>query len=407
MNKKIKYLLLIILLVTIISTVSYCSAPYDTETANIITVRKTINASGYILREETVVRTSYSGIFEPSVKNGTRLSAGSTVGILTSGNFDRSLTRKLEDVTNRINEIKLSEDIADIYSSDEARIFSAMRNLSGNIRENVIKGKLEDASETVSNLDALVKKKHSVESQGAADQLLVSLEEEKFSLEKKLGGVREEVVAPVAGCYYKALDGMEGAGSEENISLLTTDSFVEFEKTLSEYKKEPSQSGKIVNTFYWYAAFTAPKEECENLKTGDNVTISVDDSAFVDAKVFYLNTEDENNTVVVVKSSKNISGIFEKRSGEFEICTSEHTGLYVPRAAIRIKDGITGVYVMNKTDSISFRCINILLEENDYYIAQTKYIPPQGTQYKALAIYDNILVNPEVADIDSKSSKKS
>ena len=160
MNRALRITLLIVLLLAFISTVSYCSAPYDTETANIITVRQTINATGYILRNETIVRTSYSGIFEPSVKNGSRVSAGTGVGTLTSGNFDKKLIQKLEDVTDRINEIKLSEDIADIYSSDEARIFSAMRNLSENIRENVIEKNLENAAETVSNLDSLVKKKN-------------------------------------------------------------------------------------------------------------------------------------------------------------------------------------------------------------------------------------------------------
>ena len=83
------------------------------------------------------------------------------------------------------------------------------------------------------------------------------------------------------------------------------------------------------------------------------------------------------------------------------MCLAEHTGLYVPSAAVRVKDGITGVYVMNTNNSATFKCINILYESDDYIIVENNYIPPADVPYSSLKTYDNILVNPEVSRIDN------
>ena len=84
-----------------------------------------------------------------------------------------------------------------------------------------------------------------------------------------------------------------------------------------------------------------------------------------------------------------------KRPRQFEICYEEYSGLYVPSAAIRIRDDITGVYVINRHESVSFRCVDILLQEEDYYIVRSSYTPPEEVKYASLKIYDDILVNPE------------
>ena len=187
MNKALKTVLFIILLVALISTISYCSAPYDTETARIINVKKTIEADGYILRKEAVVTNTAGGVFEPAVKDGVRVTKNSSVGVAISGNLDKKLTAQLEEVNQRIDEIRQSDSIADVYASDEARIFSAMRDLSTSIRENSQKENFSLAGDDTIKLDSLLKKTYSTENITASDSLLISLEEQKLTLEQMLG----------------------------------------------------------------------------------------------------------------------------------------------------------------------------------------------------------------------------
>ena len=105
MNKYLKRFLFFSLLLTFISTVSYCSAPFDTETAQTINVRKTINGEGYILRNETTVSPQSKGAFESGVQDGTRVSRNGSLGITISGNYNEELVEQLKSVSKRIDDI--------------------------------------------------------------------------------------------------------------------------------------------------------------------------------------------------------------------------------------------------------------------------------------------------------------
>lgn len=407
MSKPLRYFILILLLITVISTASYCSAPFDTETAHIITVKNTVSGGGYILRRETVVKTETSGIFEPGLQNGSRVSRGGSVGVFTTGDLDKNLAEKLEEVTKRINEIKASGSVSDLYASDEARIFAAMRTMTEDIRENIRVGDFADAAKSTAQLEVLVEKKYDIENGSASDQLLVELEAEKYSLEQKIGGVRQEISAPESGFFYTELDGLEDKVDIKNIAGITNADIKGFEATLKSFDRSPNEAGKIADSYEWYLVASLHNDDLTELKVGQQVTLSVDESEFVNAQIVAINPDSTDFSAVVVRSDRELPGIYEKRTAQFEICIAEHTGLYVPAAAIRVKDDVTGVYVMNRTNEVVFKCVKILMEEPDYYIVQTDYEPAEDSPFEPLRTYDNILVNPEVSDVDSKSRKKS
>lgn len=401
MHKALKTGLIIILLAALLSTLSYCSAPYDTETAHVVTVKKTVTGSGFLLRKETLVQSQTNGVFETLAKDGARVSRGSSVGVIISGNLDAALSKELEEVTRRIEEIKQSGSILDIYSSDEARIFSAMKDIASTIRQKVREEDFVSAGESTLSLSALIQKKNSNENMTSADKLLVSLEEEKYNLEQQLGGIREEVLAPASGYFYTTLDGLEGVGNEKDIAALTTTDINGFSQTLREFDAQGSAPAKITDTYVWYLAAAVPLEEAQLFKEGQEVTVSVDESPAVKASILAVNKDNTGEAALILKCDRNIVGIYEKRTAEFEICLEEYSGLYVPSAAIRVIDDITGVYVMTKNQSVSFKCVDILLNEDNYYIVKNKYEPPEGSPYAALKVYDNILVNPEAVNDDA------
>ena len=395
MNKPIKIILFIMILLAFISTVSYCSAPFDTESAEEINLRKTVMGEGYILRRETPVKQATRGVFEAGIKDGTRVSKGGSVGVAISGNYSEDLVKKLESVTQRIEEIKQSDSFADIYSSDEARIFSALKNITAAIRDDVRKKDFVSASSNTLQLGTLLQKKFSDENQGAAADLLVALEEEKYELEQQLGGIREEVKAEASGYFYTTLDGLEGRASENELFALTPSKIGKFSQTMKDFTPDEGTVGKVVDTYSWYLAAVIPLDKAEELKEGQAVNISVDEATEVSATIAKINKDEADRAAIIVKSSRNVGGIFEKRKVDFEICYEDYSGLYVPSAAIRIIDGVTGVYVLSSNESVSFRCVDILLEEEDFYIVRSSYTPPEDVKYSPLRIYDNILVNPE------------
>ena len=102
MSKSRRNILLVALLLALLSTVSYCASPYDTESAQIVEIKDTITGSGFILRRETLVKKTITGVFEPLVKDGTRVGKGSSVGTVISGNLDKKLAEKLAALREEI-----------------------------------------------------------------------------------------------------------------------------------------------------------------------------------------------------------------------------------------------------------------------------------------------------------------
>ncbi|MBQ2889447.1 MAG: hypothetical protein IJE41_03240 [Clostridia bacterium] len=395
MHKVLKTGLIILLLALLLSSFSYCSAPFDTQTAHVVNVKKAVTGSGFLLRKETLVKGNTNGVFETVAKDGTRVSRGSSVGVIISGNLDKALSEKLEEVSRRIEEIKQSGSIFDIYSSDEARIFSAMKDITSTIRQKVSEEDFISARESTLSLSALVQKKNSAENMTSADKLLVSLEEEKYNLEQQLGGIREEVLAPASGYFYTTLDGLEGKGNEKDIAALSASDINNFSQILKDFDPKSSANAKISDTYVWYLAATVPLEDAQLFSKGQEVSVSIDESPAVKAKILAVNTDASGEAALILKCDRNIVGIYEKRTAEFEICIEEYSGLYIPSAAVRVVDDIPGVYVMTKNKSVAFKCIDILLSEDNYYVAKNKYEPPEGSPYGPLKVYDNILVNPE------------
>lgn len=397
MNKHLKKLLLFSLILTFISTVSFCSAPFVTETAENIHIRKTVSGEGYIIRNETIVTPANKGAFEAEVQSGTRVPKGGNLGVVISGNYDETLVNELKDVTERISEIETSNNFADVYSSDEARIFSALKDMTAAIRSDVRNRNFISAVESTSQLDSLLGKTEDVEGGSSAD-LLSELKAKKYEIEQQLGGVREEVKAPAAGYFYNTLDGMESVVKESQIATLTPADINSFEEALDSYIPDASTIGKITDTYVWYLTAVIPTQEADLLTVGKAVKLSVDSSPEVKAEVIALNPDSAGRCAVILKSTLNSKEVFEKRCVSFEICYEEYNGLYVPASAVRVVNGVTGVYVTGRNDSVSFRAIDIILHEENYYIVRSSFTPPEGVNYPALKLYDNILVNPEVAN---------
>ena len=395
MNKAVKIILCIFTAAAVISSVCFFISPYDTESANIVTVLKTVTGSGFILRNETLVVNELSGVFEPLVKDGVRVSRGSSVGTVISGNLNRSLAEKLESVSARIDEIKSSDSFSDIYASDDARLYSFTKELCTYIRENAGNEDFEAAEDYKNRLNAVIDKKYSGETATARDSLLVELEDEKYSLEQQLGGIRAEITAPAAGIFYTALDGLERQCADADMKELKTSDINGFSQEMESFKNESGAVAKISDTYYWYLAANIPDEDVKGLSEGQSVLVSIDEMPSVSAVVLSLKPDTFGETAIVLKSSKNVKGITEKRTAEFEIQKENYSGIYVPAAAIRVVDDVTGVYTINENRAVFFRAVDVLARESDHYIVRTNYTPPEGCKYKALSVYDNILVNPE------------
>ncbi|MBR4979522.1 MAG: hypothetical protein IKX77_03120, partial [Clostridia bacterium] len=95
-------------------------------------------------------------------------------------------------------------------------------------------------------------------------------------------------------------------------------------------------------------------------------------------------------------------GFSYKRKQKIQIINNRITGFAIPKEALRIVDGVTGVYILDG-DIVRFRMVNILTTDEDYYIGDMNnpylsedYNPSESAEdkklYKYLSLYDNIII---------------
>ena len=84
------------------------------------------------------------------------------------------------------------------------------------------------------------------------------------------------------------------------------------------------------------------------------------------------------------------SGFDFSRTQTVQLLTAEYTGFQIPVSAVRVVDGVTGVYVLDGS-TVAFRPISTLIVTDGYYIAETnpEADPPEGYQW--LAQHENLI----------------
>ena len=105
------------------------------------------------------------------------------------------------------------------------------------------------------------------------------------------------------------------------------------------------------------------------------------------ATVKYINKQSLNQNVVAVFSCNTMNTeLAGTRKLDLTIIYNEHEGLRVDNRAIRVVDGVKGVYVLTASQ-VKFIPVNIIWKGDNYSIAEL-----QASNDKVLRIYDEIIV---------------
>ncbi len=400
MRKVLKIILAVVIVAAAVSTVRYCSNPYNTQTVTYYEYQKSIQGEGFILRNETVISNDVPGVFEPFVNEGERVSRDARVGTVMSGEPDEKLVSELGQVRQRIEDIEKSATIADVYQSDAIRISNAVSNDVKDLRAAVQNGDLAAATEMKREIGYLKDRSVQIENNEQTDQLLEELYLRRYEIEDAIGSVQNEIYAPISGVYSSIVDGLEQYGSNKALAELTPEQVESFGDILETYQQDAKDVCKISDNFAWYLVADITEEEAADVKVGSTVTVTVlsADSAEVTGTVYSLGEAQDGKRVMVVRSDLFVEGISSLRRVDYEVVLQKHTGLKIPSAALRIEDGHKGVYILIDKQK-SFRYVNddpFRSEDDEYYIVDRKYIPSGApTDYVPLKEYDKVLLKPE------------
>ena len=368
---------------------------YDTQTAYEQTVLETLDAEMFIIRDETILSTTSSGVTVPLAENGERVSKGSAIAAVFASeeaakNYVRlqSLNEQLKayqkidgqlSVAN-IDLDRLTEEIDSdfisiidsAYSNDFSSLSDDKLSFSEKLsRRQILLGQPVDCSATIARLQSEIA---ALSSSSTPSQI---------------------ISAESSGYFVSKEDGFENIISIDDIDSLTPEML---EEAMNSDKKEPAAGsiGKLIDGYNWYIAAVVDSSEAVAFTGKTNVRLIFGDSD-EDSVSTYLHSVkavDKDKSLVVFRCNIMNKQVAALRKINGKIVVSEFTGLKVSRDAIRLdENGNEGVYV-RRGNIVNFRSVNIIYSEDAFVIASAP-APESGKEleHTHLKLYDEIIIS--------------
>lgn len=353
----------------------------DIETVRnqLVTVQETITLDAYIIRDETVLYSSVSGGISCLYGDGEKVAANTIVANIYSGSDSSQIRKEIMSIDEKITLLENSNVSDNILISDTKAIDNQLSDLFYTIRSKVESNELQYAlRKTDEFLTLLNKRQVVVKTIDSFDSRINELNSEKLSLSSKLNNVSATVKTNNSGYFYSEIDGYEEIFSSDKIDEMTLEDFYDMINTDSDsalYSNEKGYSvGKIVNDFYWYAACEITKEQLRGFNEGDryDVIFPYNNDTVLTMELYrVISRTDSDSAVLILRSNRLESGFNFLRCQTISIVEKEYTGYKVPVSAVRVVDGVEGVYVLDG-NIVEFKKINPLYEADGDFIVSEK-----------------------------------
>ncbi len=359
---------------------------------------------GYVIRKETVVKgENYKNGMMQIKSEGERAAKDENIFRYYSSN-EETLKKKIEDLDHKIQEVMLND--TSLFSSD-------MKLLENQIDEKVADiNQIEDSSklaEYKKNISDLVTKKAQIAGDlSPKGSYLNQLIEERKGYESQLNSGAEYVTAPVSGIVSYKVDGLEEVLTPDNFSSLSKEYLESLDLKTGKLVATNEESGKVIDNFYCYIVTVSSSEEAKTAEIGKKIKIRLSNNTEVLAEITNLIKENEQEVVIILKIEKEIEELINYRKITFDLIWWDDTGLKVPNQAIVTENDLNYV-VRNRAGYLSKMLIKIKKQGEKYSIVETYsteelkelgFTNEEIAKYKKISLYDEILLNPNLENIE-------
>lgn len=340
-----------------------------TMTAINYTVDESSTASGFIVREEFPIACDFD-LIEVLPGEGERIGIGQTVAVIYKD--EEALKRKtqIKELKNRIEQLKYAAKynsvVADAKELDKS-ISIKIYEISAAVSKNELLGTKDKALE-LKNL--LYRRDNAFGGENSAESELQTYQSLLDELSGESAQDTVEIKAEMSGTFSGVVDGFEKMLTLDKLNSITPS---EFKEILSmKASPEDGMIGKLIPGYKWYFVTEISEKEKDNYRVGSTVKLrfSRDFSADLNMEVERVSAPENGRCVAVFSSDKAMAETTLLRFQTVEIIFKSHSGVRVPKMAVRLDDnGGPGVYCYAGL-AAKFKKIDILYETEDYYISR-------------------------------------
>lgn len=361
--------------------------PITTQSAEFHTATDGLNITGFVIRKEHVIESNTENVLHFAVQSGKRVAKGGTVAELYDTTSASEIVLKIEETKQKIEDITEIQNYNDVQAADIELVNEKIRKELGELIFNSSSGDFAKCSQDTTELLSAVNRKQVITGeQTDFSKQLNALNEELNILNSSLPVSKGKIKAEVSGYFVSLTDGYENILNEKKLSEITP----EYLSNLKPQKTKNGTVGKIVSDYEWFIVAKVPLNDSLKYKEGDTLEIktSVKTSPMLPVMVERINlSEDSNSAVVIFSCNQMNSELASMRTAAMTVVNKEYSGLKVPKKALRVVDGKTGVYVVSGIN-VKFVRVNVIYNAADYIICEQK----QTNDEPVLKLYDEVVV---------------
>ncbi len=362
---------------------AYASDPLSTTYLYESSAVDSVVLNGVLVRDEEVLSSSNNTLYH--VRNeGERVGIGQTVAVEY-----RSADALTVVETYRSKELQLEQltfALASYLDGDAAlKMDDTIRDALLSLRREISSGDYTVSDEALSSLKAaIMKRDYTYTSKEDMEQRIDMLEDELKGLEQSLAG-SQDITADRSAIYSAECDGYEAVLTPETLDTLTAG-------TLSSIKPTNVQSnvGKLIYGDRWYYVASISEADAHKLDKLSTLTMRFAKGLNRDVKmtVDKLSGSENGRCLLVLHSDKYLSATTLLRRQSAEIILKEYTGLRIPANALRVSDGVAGVYCV-AGQTACFKPVQVIYQGDNYVLA--KAVDGQNDK-RTLRLGDEVIV---------------
>ena len=345
-SKKIRTLGAVVLVFLVLLYVGYQAyqathQSIRTETAMYGEVSDVLQAQGFILRNETVIDESYSGVLSYRVADGSRVSRGGVIADIFSNESDAASQRELDQLDQEIENLQSLSQTANFYVANPSmlgdQIYSALEGISQLVNENDFSGLNTQKGELQ---NALIRRQLITGEESAEDysQRISQLQSQRDTLASQTGSATGSILAPEAGYFISTVDGLENVMDISQVESITV---AQAEELLEQQPSSTDAVGKICQDFNWYAVCVFDEDDMVRFEGVEDVYLDIPFASTeqIPAKVLARNSDGESGkTAVVFQCSTMDADIAAARNEAIQVTVNTYSGVLVNERAIRFAD---------------------------------------------------------------------
>ena len=389
--------------------------PYPTVQAYSYVVEDTMEATGYLVRQEQVIHgwTIQAEGTEATVRllpsEGEKIAAGTTVALLYSDGAAMERSQRLE--TLEAEAAQLREAITAGENGQGEQIGRKVTSSMVALRRAVEAGDFTRLESQVGTFKSAVYQQ--AQRYGNGDDLAAALTAAQNEINTLRALTPQEgvrVTVPQSGIFSGQVDGYETVLVPEITEGVTPSLLDSLESRAVE--EDSSALGKLITNSQWYFIFSLGEEQAKRLTVGRAVPVrfSRDWSGTVDMTVERISLPENGRVAVILSTRKFLSETTLLRRQTVELIFDSQMGIRVPLGAVRVEEQtetdkesgetrtvqVTGVYVQVGAFA-EFKPVTVLAQGEDYYMVRPLLPENADTVQQKLALRagDSVIIASE------------